>query len=321
MSLPAVSRLSRFCALRCASQPQHILEVSAAALHLQHQGPGCVWGPDAPSCSFSSSSHNAQNSALRAVFLGPPGVGKGTYASRIANHFGLPHIATGDLIREEIKNKTDMGLQIQNIVSKGQLVPDPIIFELLHRRLSHESSSGDENSVGFVLDGFPRTREQAQAVVSTMRIDLALNLVLREEVLVEKCLGRRVCSHCGTNYNIADIHLPADPSARRPAIVMPPLSPPPQCAPHLEVRADDTEEVIRHRLQVYKDQAAPVEEVFREAGLLHSYELTQGIPQTLPRLLEFVRPFCKHADQPQRGAPGGGGVDGKKAAAATAATV
>eukprot|EP00983_Pelagomonas_calceolata_P014093 450755-Pelagomonas_calceolata.AAC.8 len=71
---------------------------------------------------------------------------------------------------------------------------------------------------------------------------------------------------------------------------------------------------------VYKDQAAPVEEVFREAGLLHSYELTQGIPQTLPRLLEFVRPFCKHADQPQRGAPGGGGVDGKKAAAATAAT-
>eukprot|EP00983_Pelagomonas_calceolata_P014100 450755-Pelagomonas_calceolata.AAC.15 len=112
MSLPAVSRLSRFCALRCASQPQHILEVSAAALHLQHQGPGCVWGPDAPSCSFSSSSHNAQNSALRAVFLGPPGVGKGTYASRIANHFGLPHIATGDLIREEIKNKTDMGLQV-----------------------------------------------------------------------------------------------------------------------------------------------------------------------------------------------------------------
>ncbi|KAF5829070.1 adenylate kinase [Dunaliella salina] len=298
--------------LRCASSQLQ------AASQLQHQSFGCGVSP---SCSFGTDSQQTgPNPPLRAVFLGPPGVGKGTYASRIASHFGLPHIATGDLIREEIKTKTDMGLQIQNIVSKGQLVPDPIIFDLLHRRLSQESSSGNEDTVGFVLDGFPRTREQAQAVVSTMRINLALNLVLREEVLVEKCLGRRVCTHCGTNYNIADIHLPADPGAGRPAIVMPPLSPPPQCAPHLEVRADDTEEVIRHRLQVYKDQAAPVEEVFREAGLLHSYELTQGIPQTLPRLLEFVQPFCGHADH-QRETPGSDGMGGKKASVASAAAV
>ena len=108
------------------------------------------------------------------------------------------------------------------------------------------------------------------------------------QVLVEKCLGRRLCRKCGKNYNIADIYLPA--SEGRPEIVMPPLSPPADCLQHMEQRADDTEPVIRRRLEVYKAAAQPVEDYYSSRGQLLNFEITGGIPQTLPRLLELLKP-------------------------------
>nr|QKY14980.1 adenylate kinase (ADK) [Polytomella parva] len=220
------------------------------------------------------------------VFLGPPGVGKGTYASRVAKALGVPHIATGDLIRDEIKSESSLGKEMKEIVSQGKLLPDDVVLKVLQHRLENGKKAGEK---GYILDGFPRTRAQSEALLQFTPVNLAVNLGLREEVLVEKCMGRRVCTHCGKNYNIANIHLAA--SNDRPEIVMPPLNPPPECAPHLEIRADDTELVIRRRLKIYSDEAQPVEDFFREKGLLLDFEITGGIPETLPVLTNALKPF------------------------------
>eukprot|EP00775_Hariotina_reticulata_P012064 gene12068-12205_t len=219
-----------------------------------------------------------------------PGVGKGTYASRIAAALNVPHIAAGDLVRAEIKSGSALGQQMQQIVSRGQLLPDEVIIAVLQHRLQQGQAAGEG---GFILDGFPRTVPQAQQLASITGIQLALNLSLRREVLVQKCCGRRICKHCGKNYNIADIYLAAE--GERPEIVMPPLSPPPECEPHLEVRDDDTEEVVLKRLQVYEASAAPVEDFYRHHGLLLDFEITGGIPETTPRLMAALNPYITAA--------------------------
>eukprot|EP00879_Flechtneria_rotunda_P029798 GHRR01032249.1.p1 GENE.GHRR01032249.1~~GHRR01032249.1.p1 ORF type:complete len:133 (+),score=32.08 GHRR01032249.1:450-848(+) len=116
---------------------------------------------------------------------------------------------------------------------------------------------------------------------------------VRHEVLVQKCCGRRICKHCGKNYNVADIHLPAE--AGQPEIIMPPLSPPHECAPHLETREDDTPEVVLTRLQVYNAAAAPVEDYYKQHGLLLDFEITGGIPETMPRLMDALDPYIRAA--------------------------
>ncbi|GBF89362.1 adenylate kinase [Raphidocelis subcapitata] len=227
---------------------------------------------------------------VRWVFLGPPGVGKGTYASRVAAQLGVPHIAAGDLVRAEIKSGSALGREMQAIVNEGRLLPDEVVLRTLRARLAAGREAGER---GFVLDGFPRTRAQAEALLASEPVHLALNMGLREEVLVEKCMGRRLCSKCGKNWNVADIYLPAQ--GGRPEIVMPPLSPPPQCAHLMETRADDNEAVIKRRLQVYRDEATPVEDFFRARGLLADFEITAGIPETLPRLLAALAPHIAAA--------------------------
>lgn len=172
------------------------------------------------------------------------------------------------------------------IVNRGDLLPDAMILEVIQEHFDKAIAKGTKQ---FLLDGFPRTALQAAELEGIADVRLALNLSLREEVLVEKCMGRRICTHCGKNYNIADIYLPA--SDGRPEIVMPPLSAPPECAPHLEQRSDDNEETIRRRLDVYHSQATPVEDFYRNKGILVDFEITGGIPETLPRLKEVLRPY------------------------------
>ncbi|GIL79516.1 hypothetical protein Vretimale_18353 [Volvox reticuliferus] len=237
-------------------------------------------------------STDAARPSINWVFLGPPGVGKGTYASRVAKAFRVPHIATGDLIRAEIKSGSSLGAQMKSIVNQGKLLPCDMVQQVLQERLARGRQQGER---GFILDGYPRTGAQAEQLLTSTDIGLVLNLSLREEVLVQKCMGRRLCRHCGKNYNVADIHLAASADGR-PEIVMPPLSPPPECAPHLETRADDQEEVIRHRLEVYKQESKPVEGAFRKAGLVVDFELTAGIPETLPKLMLLLESYVgRHA--------------------------
>lgn len=196
---------------------------------------------------------------LNWVFQGPPGVGKGTYATRAADAMGIPHVATGDLIRHEIAQQSTIGQEIAPIVQRGQLIDDKQACRLVEQRLQRGFEAGES---GVLLDGYPRTVAQAQRLLNTTKLVGVLNMRLREDVLVEKCTGRRKCRHCGANYNIADIQKPEGANGE-PAVTMPPLPPEPECEDHLEKRSDDTEEVVRERLRVYHQEVQ-----------LHIYYLT-----------------------------------------------
>jgi adenylate kinase len=136
----------------------------------------------------------AQGKRVNWVFLGAPGVGKGTYATRISKLMQIPHISAGDLVRDEIKRGTALGAEMQAITSTGQLLPDSMILDILKQRVERGVLDGER---GFLLDGFPRTVPQAQALSTFAEITAVMNLGLREEILIEKCCARRICSECG----------------------------------------------------------------------------------------------------------------------------
>ncbi|OMO81064.1 Adenylate kinase [Corchorus olitorius] len=256
-----------------------------------------------PFCSSSSNSLNSETDLNRGnkpdvlgtlkrepkgrnvqwVFLGCPGVGKGTYASRLSNLLGVPHIATGDLVRDELASAGPLPSKLKEIVNHGQLVSDELIIDLLSKRLEAGEAKGES---GFILDGFPRTIRQAEILEGVTDIDLVINLKLREEALLAKCLGRRICSECGGNYNVACIDIKAEDG--RPAMYMAPLPPPPQCASKLITRADDTEEVVKERLRIYHEMTRPVEDFYRSRGKLLEFNLPGGIPESWPKLLQAL---------------------------------
>ena len=219
------------------------------------------------------------------------------------------------------------------IVNQGNLLPDALILRVLRQQFMTAHSEGTDS---FLLDGFPRTPQQAEALEQIADVQLALNMSLREEVrarggqrtcavamrgaatgappppcqrplpspppprpceqlLVEKCLGRRMCKKCGKNYNVADIYLPA--SEGRPEIIMPPLNPPPECQQHMEQRSDDTEPVVRRRLEVYKQQAQPVEDFYRARGKLVDFAITGSIPVVFPQLQAVLQPYLKQVER------------------------
>ncbi|XP_076936100.1 putative adenylate kinase 6, chloroplastic [Bidens hawaiensis] len=217
------------------------------------------------------------------VFLGCPGVGKGTYASRLSKLLGVPHIATGDLVRDELSTKGPLSPQLSEIVNQGKLVSDHLIIDLLSKRLEAGHAKGES---GFILDGFPRTIRQAEILEGVTNIDLVINLKLREEALLAKCLGRRTCSQCGGNYNVACIDIKAD--NEKPAMYMPPLLPPSHCASKLITRPDDTEEVVKERLRIYNEKSRPVEEFYRARGKLLEFDLPGGIPESWSKLLRAL---------------------------------
>ncbi|KAK4799434.1 hypothetical protein SAY86_024799 [Trapa natans] len=217
------------------------------------------------------------------VFLGCPGVGKGTYASRLSALLGVPHIATGDLVRDELASSGPLSFQLSEIVNQGKLVPDETIIDLLSKRLE---AGGIKGETGFILDGFPRTVRQAEILEGVTDIDLVVNLKLREDALLAKCLGRRICSECGKNYNIACIDIKGEDGG--PGMYMPPLLPPPHCATKLITRSDDTEEVVKERLSIYNKMTKPVEEFYRARGKLLEFDLPGGIRESWPKLLQAL---------------------------------
>ncbi|KAM0864059.1 hypothetical protein ACQ4PT_044167 [Festuca glaucescens] len=222
-------------------------------------------------------------SRVQWVFLGCPGVGKGTYAGRLSRLLGVPHIATGDLVRDALASQDPLSKQLAEIVNHGKLVSDEIIINLLSKRLEEGEGKGE---LGFILDGFPRTIRQAEILEGVTDIDLVINLKLREEALLAKCIGRRKCSQCGGNFNVASIDIEGKNGA--PRMYMPPLLPPPQCESKLITRADDTEEVVKERLRVYHDLCEPVEDFYRARGKLLEFNLPGGIPESWPKLLQAL---------------------------------
>ncbi|KDO67877.1 hypothetical protein CISIN_1g0229512mg, partial [Citrus sinensis] len=168
---------------------------------------------------------------------------------------------------------------LDEIVSQGKLVSDEIIINLLSKRLEAGEAKGE---AGFILDGFPRT----EILEGVTDIDLVINLKLREEALLAKCLGRRICSECGGNYNVACIDIKGENG--NPGMYMGPLLPPPHCASKLITRSDDKEEVVRERLRIYNEKSRPVEEFYRRRGKLLEFDLPGGIPESWPKLLQAL---------------------------------
>lgn len=192
---------------------------------------------------------------LRVIFLGPPGVGKGTQAVRLAKEFGVPHISTGDMFRRAIKQKTPMGIKALPYVEAGQYVPDDIVNGLVQERLAEADCAG-----GFILDGYPRTLGQAQAFDRYLqdtgqRLDGVIYLTVPDEVILLRLTGRRVCSGCGATY-----HVQFQPP-RTPGICA-------VCGQPLVQRDDDREETVKERLTVYRAETMPLLAYYRDRSLL-----------------------------------------------------
>jgi len=187
---------------------------------------------------------------MNLIFLGPPGAGKGTMASRLAQDEGIPHISTGDIFRANIKNQTELGKKVKAILDKGDLVPDELTIELVKDRLAQ----GDTKK-GFILDGFPRTIPQAEALTGFSKIDRVMNFVLSDEEVVKRLSGRRVAPTSGRTY-----HVLFNPP-RKEGIDD-------ETGEKLIIRPDDEVEAVKNRLDVYNRQTAPLIDYYKKKNLL-----------------------------------------------------
>ena len=189
---------------------------------------------------------------LRTILLGPPGAGKGTQAARIIEKYNIPHISTGDIFRDNVKRQTELGKRAQEYMNKGELVPDDLVIEIATTRLLEEDCKE-----GFLLDGFPRTVYQAEKLDEFladhgMALDKAINIEVADEELISRLTGRRTCKNCGASYHIVNIPPTVEGVCD-------------ECGGELMQRADDTEETVRNRIDVYKEQTMPLVEYYTKA--------------------------------------------------------
>jgi len=215
---------------------------------------------------------------LRLVFLGPPGVGKGTYASAISKKYGIPHISTGDIFREEIKKGSELGKKVKSYVDAGKLVPDDIVIEVVKRRLSM-----DDCKKGFILDGFPRTLAQAEALDKITKIDLALNFVAPDEVIIERISGRRVCLKCGAIYHV--VYMP--PKVRGVCD---------KCGGSLIQREDDKPEVVKERLAIYRERFSPIIDYYKKKGILVEVYAGEPAEKVIPKIIKVLEEHGFHPE-------------------------
>jgi len=208
------------------------------------------------------------------VLFGPPGAGKGTQASLLSEKYGAAHISTGDILREAVANKTEVGLKAKGYMEKGELVPDEVVIAIAKDKLS---SIGDQ---GFILDGFPRTIAQAKALDQALAeigkpLDAVVNLQVDEEELVRRLSGRRVCPSCGEPY-----HVDSKPPKTAGKCD--------KCGAELVHRADDQPEAIRNRLKVYDNQTSPVLGYYADSGVLRNIAAVGSIDEIMTRIAESL---------------------------------
>lgn len=205
---------------------------------------------------------------MKIIFLGAPGSGKGTHATRVKTELGVPHISTGDIFRENIKGGTPLGVLAKSYIDKGALVPDDVVIKIVEDRLKREDCQK-----GFILDGFPRTIYQAEALKKIADIDVVINLVVDDEAIVKRVAGRRMC-RCGETYNVAFLN-GATTCAK--------------CGGELYQREDDKEETVKSRLEVYHKETAPLIDYYRKEGLLKDVDGSKGIEAVYADILKVIK--------------------------------
>lgn len=213
---------------------------------------------------------------LKMIFLGAPGAGKGTQSDIVAERYGIPTISTGVMIREAIKNNTEMGLAAKSYTEKGALVPDEVVIGIIAERLSK-----DDCQNGFILDGFPRTVPQAEAL-DKMGVDIncVVSLEVADERIVERMSGRRVCAKCGASY-----HILYNPSKDGESCD--------KCGESLSIRKDDAAEVVLDRLNVYHNQTEPLKDFYGKKGVLVLVEGQEEVKDTTALTLQAIENAIK----------------------------
>ncbi len=209
---------------------------------------------------------------MKIVMLGAPGAGKGTQAKKIAESYGVPHISTGDIFRANIKNDTELGRKAKTYMDKGELVPDELVVELIMDRFKEPDCEG-----GYVLDGYPRTIPQAEALDTALeeageKLDFAINVDVPDDVIINRMAGRRACLKCGATY-----HIQYNPPATEDVCDV--------CGEKLSLRDDDREETVRNRLEVYHEQTEPLEKHYSAHGVLYNVDGTK----TMDEVFESIR--------------------------------
>jgi adenylate kinase len=213
--------------------------------------------------------------SVRVVLLGPPGAGKGTQAAKIKEKRNIAHVSTGDILRDNVKRKTEIGLAAKSFMDSGRLVPDDIIIGMIRARLAEDDTERD----GFILDGFPRTTDQAEAldrllVEMSLRLDAALLLEISDDEVVRRLANRRVCPSCGAIYNVIVRPTKAEGICD-------------VCGGGVVQRDDDKERVIRDRLMVYRERTSPLIDYYENKGLLYRVDGAKT-SDTAMRLLESI---------------------------------
>lgn len=214
---------------------------------------------------------------MKMILLGPPGCGKGTQAKILINTYRISQISTGDILREALKKGSPLGLEAKTYMDKGLLVPDHLVIKIIEERLQQADCKS-----GFILDGFPRTVAQAEALdttLSKMGLDLknVFSIEVDEEELIKRLTGRRICRQCGESY-----HVNFNPP-RKEGICD-------TCQGELYQRDDDKEETIRNRLKVYQAQTAPVINFYKTKGILHSIDGIGSIEEISERIINIIKP-------------------------------
>ena len=209
---------------------------------------------------------------MKLIFLGPPGAGKGTLATLVSKEKGIPQVSTGDMFREAIKKETELGRKVKAILASGELVPDEVTVDLVKERLGQPDAKN-----GYILDGFPRTIPQAEALEKIQKLDAVVNFAIDDDLVLERLSGREICKNCGAIYHVKNMPTKVKGVCDK-------------CGGPVVTRPDDTRESIMNRLDVYRKQTEPLIAFYQKKKLLKDIDSSKSPDDTLVQIRKVLGP-------------------------------